>query len=265
MDDPKTPQQPPPQQQPPQQQPQQQLPPQQLHVFRQFQQQQKAAVMARFPSNIDAHLLPLGSNRPHLIPPNPNPSPTFTTTPPPPPPPPHLLKLKVNSSPQPPSSHPIHPPLDVWRLQSNLKRPFDVPLSDKVADDAVFTVRDRKVRISDRNALYALCRSWLKNGYREESQPHYGDASRSLPKPLHLPESSSPERKEIDDETDGEDESALGTLCAEELLQRHVNRAKRVRERLRAERLRRIERYKSRLKLLLPSPLEQCREDAGPP
>ncbi|XP_074312926.1 uncharacterized protein LOC141648278 isoform X2 [Silene latifolia] len=240
MDDAKTPQQP----------PQQQLPPQQLHVFRQFQQQQKAAVMARFPSNIDAHLLPLGSNRPLLIPPNPNPNPNFT----PPPPQPHLLKLKVNPSPQPPSSHPIHPPLDVWRLQSNLKRPFDVPLSDKVADDAVFTVRDRKVRISDRNALYALCRSWLKNGYREESQPHYGDVSRSLPKPLHLPESSSPERKEIDDETDGEDESALGTLCAEELLQRHVNRAKRVRER-----------YKSRLKLLLPSPLEQCREDAGPP
>ncbi|XP_021726045.1 uncharacterized protein LOC110693213 isoform X2 [Chenopodium quinoa] len=40
--------------------------------------------------------------------------------------------------------------------------------------------------------------------------------------------------------------------CAEVLLTRHIKRAKRIRARLREERSQRIDRYKSRLALLLP-------------
>ncbi|KMT04342.1 hypothetical protein BVRB_8g184170 [Beta vulgaris subsp. vulgaris] len=124
---------------------------------------------------------------------------------------------------------------------------------DKGTDDMLVTLRDRKVRITDGASFYALCRSWLRNGYVEENQPQYGDIfSRSLPKPLPLPESFSPKRKECDDETEVDEAEKLGN--AEELLSMHVRRAKRVRTRLREERLQRIERYKSRLGLLLHPP-----------
>ncbi|PHT60166.1 hypothetical protein CQW23_02529 [Capsicum baccatum] len=53
------------------------------------------------------------------------------------------------------------------------------------------------------------------------------------------------------------DGESVEHLSAKELLQRHVKRAKRIRSRLREERLRRIARYKTRLALLLPPMLEQ--------
>ncbi|KAI5679599.1 hypothetical protein M9H77_00826 [Catharanthus roseus] len=44
-------------------------------------------------------------------------------------------------------------------------------LRDRTKDESAFaTIRDRKVRISDNVSLYALCRSWLRNGLPEESQ-----------------------------------------------------------------------------------------------
>ncbi|XP_021727870.1 uncharacterized protein LOC110694988 isoform X1 [Chenopodium quinoa] len=134
---------------------------------------------------------------------------------------------------------------------------------DKGTDDTFVTLRDRKVRVSDGASLYALCRSWLRNGYVEDNQPQYGDFLKSLPKPLPLPlplplprplyESSSPKRKDRDDETEADEvEKSVEMSSAEELLTRHVKRAKRVRARLREERSQRIDRYKSRLALLLP-------------
>ncbi|KNA06718.1 hypothetical protein SOVF_178440 [Spinacia oleracea] len=129
---------------------------------------------------------------------------------------------------------------------------------DKGTDDTLVTLRDRKVRISDGASLYALCRSWLRNGCVEDNQPQYGDVLKSHPKPFHLPlplpphEYSSPKRKERDDETEvDEDENLVDISNAQELLTSHVKQAKRVRARLREERSQRIERYKSRLALLL--------------
>ncbi|KAI6675821.1 hypothetical protein NL676_036617 [Syzygium grande] len=47
-------------------------------------------------------------------------------------------------------------------------------LRDRAREDAAAVVRDRKVRLSDGDSLYALCRSWLRNGFPEEPQPPYG-------------------------------------------------------------------------------------------
>ncbi|KAE8650942.1 uncharacterized protein LOC101211370 [Cucumis sativus] len=136
----------------------------------------------------------------------------------------------------------------------------------RVRDDTLCVVRDRKVRITDGASLYALCRSWLRNGSQEESQPQYGSFFRSLPRPLPIavagaaPLQKKEVVKEEVDEKD-KDEGSIEHLSTQELLKRHVRRAKKVRSRLREERLQRIERYKTRLALLLPPPIEQLRTD----
>ncbi|XP_062175807.1 RNA-binding motif protein 25-like [Alnus glutinosa] len=140
---------------------------------------------------------------------------------------------------------------------------------DRSRDDSLTTVRDRKVRIVDGASLYALCRSWLKNGFPEESQPQYGDAAKSLPKPLPIPVSAThlPKNKEAEEEEeaeDKEDEESVEHLLPQDLLNRHIKHAKKVRARLREERLQRIARYKSRLALLLPPLVEQFRNDTAP-
>ncbi|KAL3537293.1 hypothetical protein ACH5RR_000659 [Cinchona calisaya] len=131
-------------------------------------------------------------------------------------------------------------------------------IRERSRDDSVVTIRDRKVRVSDNASVYALCRSWLRNGLPEESQPVYMDAARSLPRPLPLPaqDSSSPLKKE-EAKKEEEEEGSVENLTPEELLQTHIKRAKKVRSRLREERLHRIARYKTRLALLLPPMVEQ--------
>ncbi|CAK7331760.1 unnamed protein product [Dovyalis caffra] len=131
-------------------------------------------------------------------------------------------------------------------------------LRERSRDDNLVVVRDRKVRISDGTSLYVLCRSWLRNGFPEESQVQYGDSVKPLPRPL-LP------KKEGEDEVEKEkeDEEPVDHLSTEELLKRHVKHAKKVRARLREGRLKRIARYKSRLALLLPPQMEQFRSDAA--
>lgn len=136
----------------------------------------------------------------------------------------------------------------------------------RVRDDALCVVRDRKVRITDGASLYALCRSWLRNGSQEESQPQYGNFLRSLPRPLPIAVAGavpSQKKEVVEEEVDEEDkdEGSIEHLSTQELLKRHVRRAKKVRSRLREERLQRIERYKTRLALLLPPPVEQLRTD----
>lgn len=135
-------------------------------------------------------------------------------------------------------------------------------------DESAFTtIRDRKVRISDNASIYALCRSWLRNGLPEESQLQYMDSVRSLPRPLPLSaqDVTSPAKKDDDKEEEEQDEGSVEHLTPQELLQRHVKHAKRVRSRLREERLRRIARYKTRLALLLPPMVDpQLRSDIAP-
>ncbi|CAI0427985.1 unnamed protein product [Linum tenue] len=121
-----------------------------------------------------------------------------------------------------------------------------------VTDDAVIVVRDRKVRISGGASLYALCRSWLRNGVAEESQTPYSEGAKTLPRPLPLPvvDSNSPSKEDEGEDTD-EAEETVKHLSAQDLLKRHIKHAKKVRARLREERLIRIARYKTRLALLL--------------
>ncbi|XP_043690451.1 mucin-2-like isoform X2 [Telopea speciosissima] len=134
-------------------------------------------------------------------------------------------------------------------------------------DDTVVTIHDRKVRLSDGASLYALCRSWVRNGLPQETPPLFGDGVKLLPRPLPATAADTLPKKdeaEDDEEEKEEDASAVEHLSPRKLLQRHIKRAKRVRARLREERLQRIARYKQRLALLLPPPVEQLRNDATP-
>ncbi|CAN4080473.1 unnamed protein product [Withania somnifera] len=130
---------------------------------------------------------------------------------------------------------------------------------DRSKDDAFTIIRDRKVRVSDNASLYTLCRSWLRNGLPDETQSQYMDGVRSLPRPLALApqDAESPVKKDGDKEEEEEEGESVDLLSPKELLERHVKRAKRIRSRLREERLRRIARYKTRLALLLPPMVEQ--------
>ncbi|KAF8022286.1 hypothetical protein BT93_G2435 [Corymbia citriodora subsp. variegata] len=134
-------------------------------------------------------------------------------------------------------------------------------LRDRAREDAAPVVRDRKVRLSDGDSLYVLCRSWLRNGFPEEPQPQYGVGVKSLPRPLPPVESYRIVKKEAED--DKEDEKDAEELNTHDLLKRHVKHAKRVRSRLRDERLQRIARYKGRLALLLPLQVEQFKSDSA--
>ncbi|KAL1205739.1 hypothetical protein V5N11_000080 [Cardamine amara subsp. amara] len=132
-------------------------------------------------------------------------------------------------------------------------------------DEALVLVRKRKVRITEGASLYSLCRSWLRNGAHEGIQPQQNDTMTYLPKPLpvDMMETSLPKDsvEEPNREEDNEDEESVKQLSDSDILKRHVDRAKKVRARLREERLKRIARYKARLALLLPPFGEQCRNE----
>ncbi|KAK6117897.1 hypothetical protein DH2020_048359 [Rehmannia glutinosa] len=152
-------------------------------------------------------------------------------------------------------------------------------------DDTFAFIRDRKVRISEGASLYSLCRSWLRNGstqvtqcylalsvpscslillptmrpclIRHESkihlfeQPQYPEAVISLPRPLPAVVDPPDIGTGDDEEDEEEDEENVEHLSAEELLQRHIKRAKKVRARKKEERHQRIQRYRERIALLL--------------
>ncbi|KAL3615396.1 hypothetical protein CASFOL_041057 [Castilleja foliolosa] len=107
-------------------------------------------------------------------------------------------------------------------------------LRDRNRDDTLTTVRDRKVRMTENASLYTLCRSWLRNGFPEETQPQYLDAAKTLPKPLPVAATqtvNSSDKVAEDKEGEDEDNESLDQLSEKELLQRHIKRAKRVRSR----------------------------------
>ncbi|PQP92304.1 zinc finger protein jing homolog [Prunus yedoensis var. nudiflora] len=185
----------------------------------------------------------------------------------------HLIRPNYNLAPS-----PLPPPIKGLPLSSTPEvAPSSVPdsngfkdIRDKSRDDNLAVIRGRKVRMTDGASLYVHCRSWLRNGFPEECQPQYGDTVRSLPKPSPIPMASAtlPKKEEGEQEKQGkkddnedEDEEYIQRSSPHDLLKRHVKRARKVRARLREERLQRIARYKSRLALLLPPLVEQFRND----
>ncbi|KAF8684312.1 hypothetical protein HU200_044363 [Digitaria exilis] len=53
-------------------------------------------------------------------------------------------------------------------------------------DSTIVVINDRKVNLmdSESGSLYALCRSWVRNGVPHESQPSFGNGEPILPRPL---------------------------------------------------------------------------------
>lgn len=141
-------------------------------------------------------------------------------------------------------------------------------------------INDRKVNVldSESGSLYALCRSWLRNGVPHEIQPSFvGNVAPLLPRPLPasvVDSRMSEKDNDVEDQVSEEEQryaQERNTLCirevmdraltnndtittASDLLSEHVTRAKKIRAQLRKERQVRIERYKQRLALLLPPP-----------
>ncbi|GKV27529.1 hypothetical protein SLEP1_g36695 [Rubroshorea leprosula] len=137
-------------------------------------------------------------------------------------------------------------------------------MRDRNRDESLINIRNRKVRITNgTSSLYVLCRSWLRNGFPEESQPQYGDIAKSLPQPLPMPVTDDLPNEREGVEQEEKEEESMEHLSAQELLKRHIKRAKKVKAGLREERLKRIARYKTRLALLLPPLVEQFRNDAA--
>ncbi|XP_028799644.1 E1A-binding protein p400-like isoform X1 [Neltuma alba] len=127
---------------------------------------------------------------------------------------------------------------------------------DRSRDHNLIIVKGRNVRITEDASLYALCRSWLRNITYEDWQVQQKDVIKELPKPLPAASvmCSYMSNKKVEEEQ--EDEKSVENLTPRDILQWHIKRSKRVRGRLREERLRRISRYRSRLCLLLPPPPE---------
>ncbi|KAM0884717.1 hypothetical protein ACQ4PT_030812 [Festuca glaucescens] len=127
-------------------------------------------------------------------------------------------------------------------------------------DASTVVINDRKVNVldSDSGSLYALCRSWVRNGVPHEIQPSFvGNVAPLLPRPLPasvVDSRLSEKDKDVEDQDSEEEKNDTGEYTAADLLKQHVTRAKKIRAKLRKERQVRIERYKQRLALLLPPP-----------
>ncbi|KAE9617296.1 hypothetical protein Lal_00034303 [Lupinus albus] len=159
--------------------------------------------------------------------------------------------------------HP-HPKAALGSAVSDRNGYKDASTRERSRDDSCYVIRDRKVRITEDASLYALCRSWLRNGVNEEKQPQQKDVMKALPRPLPAPIGASMSNNEEDDKQDNEheeDDESVENLSPQDLLKKHVQHARKVRARLREQRVQRIKRYRSRLTLLLPQPAEQFRND----
>lgn len=107
----------------------------------------------------------------------------------------------------------------------------------------------------------------MRNGVPHESQPSFGNGGPSLPRPLPasvVDSRISEKDNDVENEDSEEQKNDTGEYTASDLLKQHVDRAKKIRARLQRERLRRIERYKQRLALLLPPPSELGKHDGLP-
>ncbi|XP_003561852.1 LIM domain-binding protein 3 [Brachypodium distachyon] len=126
-------------------------------------------------------------------------------------------------------------------------------------DSRTVVIHGRNVNLSDSESgsLYALCRSWVRNGVQHEIQPSFvGNVAPVLPRPLPasvVDSRMSGKDKEAENEEPKEKKNDTGEYTTAELLKELVDRAKKIRAEFRKERQSRIERYKQRLALLLPS------------
>ncbi|XP_066354496.1 proline-rich receptor-like protein kinase PERK2 [Miscanthus floridulus] len=152
-----------------------------------------------------------------------------------------------------PKVNPI-PPVAPSNEQSNPK-----DRENSREEPTVVVINDRKVNLldSESGSLYALCRSWVRNGVPHESQPSFGNGEPLLPRPLPASVVDSRISERDNNDATGEDsdeepqKNANGEYNTSDLLKQHVKRAKRIRAGLQKDRSRRIERYKQRLALLL--------------
>ncbi|MED6170112.1 hypothetical protein PIB30_027711 [Stylosanthes scabra] len=182
----------------------------------------------------------------------------------------------TNARPPQQYAHPGHPPVAKGTAASAVpaqgkgaprfavsdsNRYKETSTRERSRDDALSVVRDRRVRITDESSLYSLCRSWLRNGINEEIQLLPKEVMQPLPKPL--PESILEMPNKQDKEDKDEQEESVDHLSPEDLLKGHIKRAKRVKARFREERSKRIERYKNRLRLLLPPSEDELRNDTA--
>ncbi|XP_031402638.1 uncharacterized protein LOC116212210 [Punica granatum] len=178
----------------------------------------------------------------------------------------HLLRppQPAPSAALPPSAHPKVTPSPTQTSKSAANG-FKDP-RDRAKDDTLIVVRDRKVRLSDGDSLYGLGRSWLRNGYPEEHmgwQLQYGDFAKTLPRPQPMTMADSHSVKEEEVDEDEIKEENVEDLSTKDLLKGHIKRAKRVRMRAKEERMKRISRFRTRIRLLLPPPeVEQFRSDS---
>ncbi|XP_057855202.1 uncharacterized protein LOC131064891 isoform X2 [Cryptomeria japonica] len=160
------------------------------------------------------------------------------------------------------AEHPFRPPA----LQRQLNIGLNVPLK---AIPAV----PPPVRLSNTgsDSLYTLCRRWVRNDMPVKDQHDPWDTVKPLPRPLSAGVAESNEEKSTEDdkqddmEPEGcsELEGPMGNISEHQLLQMHVRNAKKIRARLRNERKQRIGRFKQRLALLLPSSMEQNKNDSA--
>ncbi|XP_068661067.1 uncharacterized protein [Aristolochia californica] len=142
-------------------------------------------------------------------------------------------------------------------------------MRDKSRDDSVVSTQGRKVRLSDggSGSLYALCRSWVRNAWPQECQINEG--GRVLPRPFPASSKDSPmpdENEGVDqDDVESAKEEHSGSvedISAPDLLKEHIKRAKKIRARLRGERMQRIQPYRERVY----SVIERIRRaDVDPP
>ncbi|KAF7835959.1 uncharacterized protein G2W53_010818 [Senna tora] len=82
--------------------------------------------------------------------------------------------------------------------------------------------------------MYALCRSWLRNGGYEENQPQQEDVIKALPRPLPasvVATYMANNKEDGDGDKQEEDEKPDEQLTPQDLLKRHIRRAKKVRAR----------------------------------
>jgi len=97
----------------------------------------------------------------------------------------------------------------------------------------------------------------VRNGVPHESQPSFGNGEPILPRPLpasvvdsRISDKENNGAADLDSDEEPQ-KNADGEYNTSDLLKQHVKRAKKIRAGLQKERLRRIERYKQRLALLL--------------
>ncbi|PNT76651.1 hypothetical protein BRADI_1g50960v3 [Brachypodium distachyon] len=109
--------------------------------------------------------------------------------------------------------------------------------STKEDSTTVVVINDRKVNLldSESGSLYALCRSWVRNGVQHEIQPRFvGNVAPLLPRPLPasvVDSRISEKHNDTENEDSEEEKNDTGEYTAADLLKQHVNRAKKIRAR----------------------------------